>query len=139
MNDEAVKDTLKFDEGFRNKAYKDSLGIWTIGYGTNLQELEIDKDTANKWLDNKFERAKAECIKVFRFWDSLSAARQGVLVSMVYQMGLPRVMGFQNFLRALADGNYAKAEQEMLDSKWAKSDSPERARRHALRMRTGVW
>ena len=43
-----------------------------------------------------------------------------VVVEMVSQMGFDGVSQFKNFISALRDGDYQKAAQEMLDSKWGK-------------------
>ena len=59
-NGEGMKIVKKF-EGCQLKAYRDEVGVWTIGYGiTNSDRsitgriikrgMKITKDTANKWL-----------------------------------------------------------------------------------------
>ncbi len=52
-------DSIRQHEGWRNKAYQDSEGIWTIGYGTNLQELKIDKGLGEGWLHEQVNIAIA--------------------------------------------------------------------------------
>ena len=131
--------TLKEDEGYRDKAYKCSAGIWTIGYGTNLQTLKIDKELAEKLLLDHYAKVQEDCASDFSFFHKLDPVRQGVLVSMVYQMGLVGVKGFKMFLEALSEGRYEEAAEQMLNSKWARIDSPQRAKRHAERVRSGVW
>ena len=37
MTTPALIDDLKRDEGLRLKAYQDSVGVWTIGHGHNLE------------------------------------------------------------------------------------------------------
>ena len=71
------------------------------------------------------------------FWPKLTDDRRRVLANMGYQLGVAGLMGFSRMLLALARGNYEAAAREMLDSKWAKRDTPERARRLAERMRRG--
>jgi lysozyme len=60
-----------------------------------------------------------------------------VIVEMCYQMGVPGVFKFVNMVAALMVKNYERAAEEMLDSKWAKSDSPKRALALAKIMREG--
>ena len=54
---------IKSFEGCRLTAYKDSVGIWTIGYGTTnadraitgtaiVSGLKINQATADEWLKN---------------------------------------------------------------------------------------
>ena len=137
--DANVLETLRQDEGYRDRAYKCSRGIWTIGYGTNLQTLTIDKELAEEWLVRLYAKAERDCAKTWPGFAKLDPVRQGVVVSMVYQLGLGGVSEFKKFLKALWEADYAKAAQEMLDSKWAREDSPERAKRHEKRMREGRW
>lgn len=50
--------SVKLHEGYRARAYQDTVGVWTIGYGTNLQELEIGDELATEWLLNKLRQAE---------------------------------------------------------------------------------
>ena len=43
LNEQRLVASLEKHEGYRDKAYQDTEGVWTIGYGTNLQELRIDE------------------------------------------------------------------------------------------------
>jgi len=51
----------------------------------------------------------------------------------VFQMGLPSVLKFRDMLACLKKGDYEGAHREALDSKWARQDSPERAKRVAAK------
>ena len=45
---------------------------------------------------------------------------------MAFQLGLPRLKKFVNFIQGLKDQDYNKAADEMIDSRWAKQ-TPNRA------------
>lgn len=135
---EYVMDSLRSDEGYSPTAYLDSVGIWTIGYGTNLQAIVISQEQAEQWLNEKACDFYAACSGL-PYWDSLDEVRRGVVASMAYQMGVVGLGKFKKFHQALTDHDYAEAATQMLDSKWAKEDAPARAKRHADRMRTGLW
>lgn len=58
---------IKSFEGCRLTAYKDSVGIWTIGYGTTnadkaitgatiCQGLQISQETADEWLRQSVDK-----------------------------------------------------------------------------------
>ena len=47
---------------------------------------------------------------------------------MIFQIGNHGITKFKKFLKALEEKDYATAKLEMLDSKWARSDSPHRAK-----------
>jgi lysozyme len=59
------------------------------------------------------------------------------MAAMTFQLGVSGVMAFKRLLAALERGDWPAAAAEMLDSKWAKEDSPARARRMAAAMASG--
>jgi lysozyme len=121
--------SLKEAEGYRSKAYKDSVGVWTIGYGTNLQELKIDQAQAMKWLRAEILRAEQECEKAFPWFSSLSPIRQRALIELVYNLGLSRFLLFKNTLKALEAGEFEEAANGLANSKWATQVGPKRSQR----------
>ena len=54
---------------------------------------------------------------------------------MAYNMGVPNLLGFEKMWAALAEGDYARAAAEALDSVYAR-ELPVRAGRVAERMRS---
>lgn len=131
-----LEDSIKYHEGFRRKAYLDSVGVWTIGYGTNLQTMEIDEELAAKLMRGKLNEARvhAEGLPEYR---GLSDARRDVIVEMIYNLGPKGYEGFVNTRRAIAEGRFEAASSGMLASKWAKQVG-RRAERLAAQMRTGL-
>lgn len=127
---------VKNAEGYSERAYQDTKGVWTIGYGTNLQELVIDHETAVKWLAKKLAESEREC-EQWGWYASLSPKRQRVMVELVYNMGLPRVKGFVRMLEAIRQRDFQKASAELLDSKWARDVGAKRSQRLAEMLRTG--
>ena len=107
-------------EGWRPKAYQDSVGVWTVGYGTNLQELIIDTTLGARWLAEGLASAEREAERAFPWYGTASPRRQRAIVEMIYNMGLPRLSGFKAMLMACATGLWDVAAAEALDSKWAK-------------------
>jgi lysozyme len=129
---------LTRDEGLRLKPYRCTAGKLTIGVGRNLEDVGITKDEADMMLANDISRVVVDIVKRFPWALSLDDARFSVLHSMVFQMGIGGVANFRKFLNALQSGDYVKASIEMLDSKWAQHDSPARAKRLSVVMRSGV-
>lgn len=130
---------LKKDEGLRLKAYQDHLGVWTIGYGTNLQTLEISEGQAERWLRSYVENIieRAEQLPLFM---QLDGTRKDVILSMMYQMGFNGTLKFKNMWRAIEQGDYMLAGEEMRDSRWWRDPKTQaRAERMATRMATGIW
>lgn len=112
----------------RLRAYRDSVGVWTIGYGVNLQELTIDYATAEAWLDNTITACERECER-FPWFAVLDPVRQRAVMELVYNLGMPRLLGFTHMLRAFARRDFARAAAELMDSRWAQQVGPRRAER----------
>ena len=131
-------ESIKLHEGWRSKAYQDSEGVWTVGYGRNLQELEISPETGSQWLSEDIKKARryARRFPEYSFLDM--PARKDAFVEMVFNMGPGRVAGFRNMLRAIREHDWAEAAWQMLDSKWARQVG-KRADRLAGQMRTGTY
>jgi len=129
----SAKDQIKFDEGFRGNVYQCTEGKNTIGYGRNLDDNPLTKKEADYLLDNDLKRIVKQAVK-FSFYGSLNSERRGVIINMMFQLGLGGFSGFKKFIEALDNRDYGRAYTEMLDSKWARQ-TPERAQRLAKIMR----
>lgn len=124
---EILRYRLKKHEGVRLKPYRDSKGLLTIGVGRCLETKGITNDEVDFLLQNDM----VEAIRLVKerlpwTWD-LDDNRFSVLVEMAFQMGIGGLLTFSNFLSYLLQRNYQMAALAMLDSKWAKEDSPKRA------------
>jgi lysozyme len=119
MNDEKLNALIQEHEGLRLRAYQDSVGVWTIGYGTNLQELVIDQPTAAKFLEVGIFSARVAA-KMFPQWHFLDTdARQNAFVELVYNIGPNRLAFFKKALEAISRQDWVTVGKELLDSKWA--------------------
>ena len=136
MNVARLLDQLKIDEGFESKPYQDSLGVWTVGYGRNLDDVGISESEAAQMLRHDMQVAIDECAAAMVFWPDLNDTRQEVLANMMFNMGRGRFLGFKKMLAALAVAEYDTAADEMLDSRWARQVKS-RAKRLAAQMRAG--
>lgn len=120
MVDQRLIESLERHEGFRDKAYQDSEGIWTIGYGTNLQVLKIDEQLARRLMLDSVEDAASAARRFPEYHRMDTDARRNVFIEMVYNMGPSRVARFQKMLLAIREKDFDRAATEMLDSKWAR-------------------
>lgn len=125
----SLKERIKQHEGKRNTPYKDSEGILTVGYGRNLRDVPFSDDEVDLMFENDFRRA-VDRAESFFVYHALNEVRRGVLIEMIFQMGAKGVAKFVKFLDAAAEGDWQKAHDEMLDSKWAEQ-TPERAEKLA--------
>ena len=113
---------LKRHEGVKSHAYKCTANMITVGVGRNIDEnggIGLSDDEINYLLENDIKRCKQELISLSWFTD-LDSVRQDALVNLCFNLGLTRLMGFNNAMAAMAEGNYQKAADEFYDSRWAK-------------------
>ena len=120
-------ESIKHHEGFVEHVYDDSLGIPTIGYGFAIKDLVLQEDLCDEILLRKLRILGRSVMGKFPFFDSLPSDCKDVLMEMCYQLGVTGVSKFKKALKAMEDGDWEKAADEMLDSKWAKQ-TPNRAK-----------
>ena len=126
---------VKHAEGWRSKAYQDSVGVWTIGFGRNLQTMTISQELGEAWLKDDLENAESE-LRVFKWFDTLTSKRRAVLVEMNFNLGLSKLRRFTRLLAAIEQGNYVEAADQMMSSLWSQQVGA-RAKRLAEAMRKG--
>lgn len=129
-------DQLKLHEGHRNHLYKDTAGKLTIGVGHNIEDKGLSDAVIALILQEDIAEAVSELDRVFPQWRDLNEPRQQVLIDMMFNLGAPKLLTFHKFMAALLEQDYAKAADEMLDSKWA-DQVGSRAIRLSEMMRTG--
>lgn len=152
LSNEEIIQRLVFHEGCKLKPYKCTKGYLTIGVGRNLETNPlsaeekrvcgdymhgITKNAAFYLLRNDIARVIKECEKDIPFWYNLDDERKYALIDMCFQLGIGGLKGFKKMLAAMGDGNWIKASGECLDSKYAREDSPTRAKRIAKTIEFG--
>lgn len=133
-----LTDQIKRDEGLRLTAYKDSLGKVTIGYGRCLETKGISREEAEYLLANDIDAVRIELTKAIPWMTNLNEPRQAVLYNMAFNMGIPGLLKFKNFLSLMERGLYSAAAVEMLHSLWANQVAA-RATRLSLQVDSGDW
>ncbi len=133
---------LTIDEGVESQAYKDSLGLLTIGIGRlidpSVPGSGLRPDEIEYLFNNDLKDRIEKLSKEIPWFLELDEARQGVLLNMSFQMGVTGFLKFKNTLALIKEGRYTEAATAMLQSKWAKQ-TPKRAARLAKQMLTGEW
>ena len=136
MNLALLKQELLRDEGLRLKLYKCTAGKWSIGIGRNLEDRGITPDEAAYLLHNDLAVVFVDLDRNLPWWRQMTDARQRALANMCLNLGIVRLLGFKNTLAAMEAGDYEKAAEGMLASKWA-GQVGDRAIRLATMMRDG--
>jgi lysozyme len=133
-----LAEQLRRDEGVRFRPYADTKGKITIGVGRNLTDKGITPRESDYLLGNDIDEAECELHQLMPWTDKLDDARRGVLIAMVFNMGITAFQDFEKFLALVNAGNYTAAGAEMLNSKWAKQVGA-RANRLSRQMVSGEW
>jgi lysozyme len=126
MSEKETKDMIMAHEGVRNKPYKDSLGLWTVGVGHLIGDGKTLPDAWNREFSNEevmamfdedyqHHRKAAEGISGF---DKFNSAGQAALTDLTFNMGPGWISRFPNTGKNIAQGNAAGAAAGLTDSKW---------------------
>ena len=140
MTDETralLRSHLQVEEGLRLKLYKDTVGVTTIGWGHAIGRIGISRRIADLILEEDIDRSVADLDLWWRGWRDLDPVRQEVLLAAVFQLGLNTWLDFKRTRRAIVEGRWDDAADNLLDSKWA-SQTPARVQRLAAMLRTGT-
>ena len=138
-----IRDILEVEEGWREKPYLCSEGYPTVGYGFKIgpkgadirnYQFTLPRKAGESWLDEYIQDLRFE---LHRRLSGLNEARQAIILSMCYQMGIEGCLAFRKMWAAIEDRNFQAAAVEMMDSRWAKQ-TPNRARRHRDVMSSGT-
>lgn len=132
----SITDQIILHEGKRAKPYRDTVGKLTIGVGRNLDDVGLSDDEIEYLLKNDLRRVQTELNRAIPWWEGLSPVRQKVLLDMAFNLGTEGLMKFKNTLAYIKAGDYRRAAENMLVSKWAKQVKG-RAERLAKMMETG--
>lgn len=127
----------------------DNVGDWFIGFGTSILHGHKIRSTSQPiTIEHAMDSARAEIYEAMQkapnlvgahVWSELSEVRRDVLFIMVYQLGFAGTTKFKNTVLAIKRDDFDTVYTEMLDSKWARNDSPRRALCLATRMREDRW
>ena len=136
-------DSVRKDEGYRNKVQLATLGKRSVGVGHLCVEdfWEDDKEYEEKFLMTILEHDLSDAIKgandlmAEHGCMDINEKAHEIIIEMVFQLGKTGVSKFRNMWKHLSALEYSGAADQMLDSRWAKQ-TPNRANGMADIMRS---
>jgi lysozyme len=134
---DALKALLTKHEGLMLKPYVDTVGKVTIGIGHNLTDKGISLIVATHIYHEDITEVINDLTRHIPWIVNLTPARQIVLFDMGFNLGVPGLLKFINTLGYVKAGQYDKAANAMLHSKWA-TQVGHRAVELAHIMQTGI-
>jgi lysozyme len=125
-DDKWIQDMIKNHEGVRNKPYKDTKGLWTIGVGHLIGngkslppewDREFTKEEINTLFAKDYEHHKKQAESAPGY-DKANEKGRGALIDLAFNMGGAWFKKFPKATKALASGDFKKAAEELTDSEW---------------------
>lgn len=116
MSNYETKKMIKRHEGFSNEIYIDTMGIPTVGYG---HALHTGSTIPTYICDILFEQDYKNTLNDYDKLNlKLDPIRKGIIINMLFNLGLSRFCKFKRMISALRNHDYNLAAIEMKDSKW---------------------
>lgn len=116
-----IKEQLVRHEGLRLKPYRCTAGKLTIGIGRNLDDCGITQSEAYVMLINDIMNCEKQLqASMPDIYNGLDEVRKSVLLNMCFNLGVSGLLGFKNTLALVKAGDWERAANNMLVSKWAK-------------------
>ena len=116
-----IKEQLGRHEGLRLKPYRCTAGKLTIGIGRNLDDCGITQSEAYVMLINDIMNCEKQLqANIPDIYNSLDEVRKSVLLNMCFNLGISGLLGFKNTLEFIKVGDWERAANNMLVSRWAK-------------------
>ena len=138
---QSIKDLIKSEEGFRDDVYPDATGF-SAGYGHLLSEEELKKyppgskvpqDQIDSWFEEDVQKSYNAAVNQNN--ELSKPVDLGRLTSVNYQLGESwnnidvNPKAFDKTWNLMKSGDYSGAAVEVLDSDWAKKQTPDRAKK----------
>ena len=116
-----IKAQLVRHEGLRLKPYRCTAGKLTIGIGRNLDDCGISQSESYVMLINDIMNCEMQLQqKIPDIYNGLDEVRKSVLLNMCFNLGISGLLGFKNTLAFVKAGDWERAANNMLVSRWAK-------------------
>ena len=116
-----LTEMLRRHEGVETHVYVDTEGLETIGVGRNISKngLGLSDDEIDYLLENDISRVVSELGGAFKWFSGLNEARRDAIISLGFNLGLPRLLKFENALGSMEEEDFEEAAKHFLDSRWA--------------------
>lgn len=131
---ESLKAMIDRHEGNRLKRYRCPAGHWTIARGWNMDSWplpveiaayerlhgEITPEMSDALWEIQYDAVSRQCRDIFVDFDLFTEARQHALFDLVFNIGCSGVMAFKKMRKAIFEGDWVRAAEELKDSAYWK-------------------
>jgi len=123
FNLDKLRNELIRDEGLRLTAYRDTFGYLTVGVGHLILRgedfIRITYEQAMDLLDNDIGKAEQKLDNIYPGWRKLDEVRRRAFINLVFNLGY-QLADFKRFLHAAKSGDWEKAADQLIQSRWYK-------------------
>jgi len=126
--EEQIKEDLIRHEGYVREIYLCSEGYPTFGVGHLVTEEDpeytwpigtpVEDERILSAFHDDYQDAYTDACAVFLNLESQPNDVIRVCVNMAFNLGRTRLSQFKNMIKAVNEGDYNKAADEMIDSRW---------------------
>jgi len=131
LDSQRVAQYVQGHEGLCLKPYYCTAHKLSIGIGRNLEDRGISREEAYFMFENDLRLASADLNRTFG--EDINSFPDPVLLAfmdMMFQLGIVRFGGFKKMIKYAIAGNWKEAARELMDSKYAREDCPDRAKQN---------
>jgi len=142
MKIDLLMEELTIDEGCKTETYLCTESVATFGIGHAVRKedpewgkpvgTEVSIERVREVFEQDVATCVADCMIIFKGWESYPEEAQRCWANMCYQLGRPRLSQFKKSIAFAEDGEWDSVATEILDSRWSKQ-TPERAERISKR------
>ncbi|OON40608.1 lysozyme [Izhakiella australiensis] len=141
---------LAYEEGYKEQPYCDSEGYPTVACGIrigprnaaiSLYTFSVPHEVGMLWMQQLVDGLQSEMLTravINAALQQCNEARNDILTSMAYQLGIYGLSAFTQTLTRIAAGDFVGAAQSVIKSQWARQ-TPARATRHAQVIASGTY
>ncbi|HEU4729731.1 MAG TPA: peptidoglycan-binding protein [Kofleriaceae bacterium] len=126
INMGTLREFISKHEGYVAHVYLDSRGYPSAGIGHLIRDNhhhvgdKVSAEQISEWFKQDVATAIAGAKQdLGPAYERLNEARKIVVIDMVFNLGVGGFAEFRDTIHAIRVGNFARAADEMLDSKWA--------------------
>ena len=131
LSDQQIAEYVRGHEGLSLMPYYCTAHKLSIGIGRNLEDRGISREEAFYLFGNDLRLAISDLHKTFG--DDIKIFPDPVMlafIDMMFQLGIVRFGGFKKMIKYSVAGNWKEAARELMDSKYAREDCPDRAKQN---------
>ena len=144
MNIDQLREELAYDEGVVHEIYLDHLGLPTFGIGHLVREEDpeygwdvgepVSEERVAEVFESDIRITIEDCEKLYDDFHDLPDEAKLIIANMCFNLGYPSFSKFKGMKAAVDDRDWARAADEMVDSRWYRQVT-KRADRLVERMR----